>query len=86
MNDLDVMRLGAITLRAHHNRNPGAGSIPTVADLEAAGADAGALLDAAEAELERACAAAQDKATRRALSDDVNAVQAMREAYFRIAK
>lgn len=49
-------------------------TLPTWDELSAAGIDAGAVLDACEAEFERACGAATDKATRTRLSDDVKRV------------
>lgn len=46
-----------------------AGNIPTIEQLEAAGKDAGALMDATRADLERAIGAAHDRETRTRLSD-----------------
>ncbi len=57
-------------------------AVPTFAELERAGADAGAVIDSAEWELERAIPMAANKAARCALADDLKRVQRLREVYF----
>ena len=58
------------------------GEIPSIEQLEAAGADAGALMDATRAELERAIESAQDKATRTAFADQLKALEQRHREYF----
>ena len=62
------------------HRNPG--DLPTFAELENAGHDAGALLDSIEQTFEFAAAMAQDKTTRTALAEDMKRVQRLRAEYF----
>lgn len=57
-------------------------NIPTIDQLEAAGADAGAIMDAARAELEQAIAAAPDKARRAELAQDVKALDRRHREFF----
>lgn len=57
-------------------------TIPTIEQLEAAGADAGAVMDATRRDLERAIGMAQDKATRVKLADDLKALDRRHNEYF----
>ena len=57
-------------------------AIPTIHELEAAGHDAGALIDAAEWELERAIPMARNKADKSHLADDLERVRRLRAEYF----
>lgn len=57
-------------------------TIPTFQELEAAGADAGAVIDAAEFELIRAIPMAGNPDARKALVHDLRAVGNLREKWF----
>lgn len=57
-------------------------AIPSLRDLEQAGHDAGALLDAYEADLERAIPMATNDGDKVALAADLKAVRALREEWF----
>lgn len=57
-------------------------TIPTIEQLEAAGSDAGAVMTATRDELERAIAAAPDKARRTALAEDIKALDRLHREYF----
>lgn len=57
-------------------------AIPTARDLEAAGADAGALLDAAEWELERSIPMAANSVDKTDLADDLKRIRKLRNSYF----
>lgn len=58
------------------------GEIPTFADLEEVGHDAGALLDAIESELEIAVAMALHKEGRRSLAQDLKRLRKLRDRWF----
>lgn len=58
------------------------GQIPTIADLESAGADAGALMDATRWELERAIGAARDRSTKQGLADGLKRLDRLHDEYF----
>ncbi len=57
-------------------------ALPTVRELEEAGTDAGAVLDACEAELERAIPMTADKEGRIALAADLERLHALRAERF----
>jgi hypothetical protein len=57
-------------------------AVPTFAELESAGADAGSLLDATEAELERAIPMARNPADRSYFADQVKRVRQQRARWF----
>lgn len=56
--------------------------LPTCRELDNLGHDAGAYLDAAQSDLERAIPMAANEASRQGLIDDLKAVKALRERYF----
>lgn len=58
------------------------GEIPTFAELEAAGVDAGALMDATRRELEGALAASQDRATRSHYAQALKDLDRQHAGYF----
>jgi hypothetical protein len=58
------------------------GQLPTIADLDAAGADAGALIDATRWELARAIGSSRDAATVRSLAEQVVTLEKLRDEYF----
>ena len=57
-------------------------TIPTLRDLEEAGVDAGALLDAHEDELARSIPMTLNARDRLALAEDIKAIRALREEWF----
>ena len=57
-------------------------ALPTISELEAAGKDAGAILDAVEWDLERSIPMAANKADKSSLADDLKRVRELRQSYF----
>lgn len=57
-------------------------TLPTPRELEDAGKDAGALLDACESELERSISTAANKSDKGALADDLKQVRKLRAEWF----
>lgn len=57
-------------------------ALPTQPELEAAGAHAGGLLDAAEWELERAIPLARNADSKARLKEDLRALRALRDRWF----